>query len=199
MGHETRLNQSSKVDAEIGAQFRSWLSHVAAGPRDGLEGLYDEIAAAGRSGFPRTPALLALSKLDTRTLWKAFDDDELQDLYDWSHEAGESAAAERFKEAVIEAPRIDDGAVPPQVWELVMTRDGRRCQLCEATDDLTIDHKIIPYSEGGSSKDPDNLQVLCRSCNSRKGTRPWAPSAMSLESGQGLPTRARRGRRTRPA
>jgi 5-methylcytosine-specific restriction endonuclease McrA len=50
-----------------------------------------------------------------------------------------------------------------------MRRDGESCQNCGATDDLTIDHKITPYSLGGSSTDPSNLQILCRSCNSSKG------------------------------
>ena len=53
------------------------------------------------------------------------------------------------------------------VRALVMERDGEHCQACGATDDLTIDHKITPWSLGGSSSDPANLQVLCRSCNSR--------------------------------
>lgn len=51
----------------------------------------------------------------------------------------------------------------------VIERDGRRCQLCGSTDDLCIDH-IVPVSKGGGDE-LDNLQVLCRSCNSRKRAR----------------------------
>jgi 5-methylcytosine-specific restriction endonuclease McrA len=50
-----------------------------------------------------------------------------------------------------------------------MEHDGGQCQDCAGTEDLTIDHKITPWSLGGSSTDPTNLQVLCRSRNSRKG------------------------------
>jgi hypothetical protein len=53
----------------------------------------------------------------------------------------------------------------------VFDRDGYRCRKCGATGaeaDLTIDH-IKPVSLGGTNAEP-NLQTLCRSCNSRKGT-----------------------------
>ena len=48
-----------------------------------------------------------------------------------------------------------------------MARDNYQCRYCGATNDLAIDH-IFPFSRGGSNE-ADNLQVLCRSCNSSKG------------------------------
>ena len=48
-------------------------------------------------------------------------------------------------------------------------RDGFHCQHCGATSDLTIDH-ITPLVRGGSNE-LDNLQFLCKSCNSRKGDK----------------------------
>jgi HNH endonuclease len=164
-------------DAEIAAGVRQWVELMARGTREDREELMELIEEGGVSGFPSKLGTVALSELDARTLWKTFDDDELQDLYDLCHEVGLSSTAELFYAAALVRPYIDSGKVPPEVEELVLKRDGRRCLECGETDDLTIDHKIVPWSEGGSSTDPDNLQVLCRSCNSRKGTRPWSTLA----------------------
>lgn len=43
------------------------------------------------------------------------------------------------------------------------------CTKCGSTDGITIDH-IRPISCGGGN-DLDNLQFLCRRCNSKKGAR----------------------------
>jgi hypothetical protein len=162
-------------DAAIATGVRRWVDQLARGTREDREELIGLMEEADRSGFPAELAAVSLAQLDTRTLWKAFDDTELQDLYDLACEADLGTAAERFKAAALARPYIDSGKVPADVFELVMERDGRRCQYpsCGATEDLTIDHKIVPWSEGGSSTNPENLQVLCRTHNSRKGTRPW--------------------------
>lgn len=66
-------------------------------------------------------------------------------------------------------PRSSRPAIPRAVRDAVFQRDGRRCGECEATDDLTLDH-VHPWSLGGVDT-VDNLRVLCRPCNSRKGAR----------------------------
>jgi hypothetical protein len=48
-------------------------------------------------------------------------------------------------------------------------RDGLRCAACESAEDLRIDH-IKAVSQGGLS-DLENLQLLCHSCNIKKGIR----------------------------
>jgi hypothetical protein len=54
----------------------------------------------------------------------------------------------------------DDRLIPSWVKVEVWKRDRGRCVECGATTVLHFDH-IIPYSKGGSSKDPANIQVLC--------------------------------------
>jgi hypothetical protein len=63
--------------------------------------------------------------------------------------------------------KITRPAIPDAVRDFVFTRDQFQCVFCAGTHDLTLDH-IYPWSLGGSDL-PENLQVLCRSCNSRKG------------------------------
>jgi hypothetical protein len=51
----------------------------------------------------------------------------------------------------------------------LIERDGYSCRICGSENDITIDH-IVPVIKGGKNY-LDNLQLLCRSCNSRKGVK----------------------------
>lgn len=62
--------------------------------------------------------------------------------------------------------RIIPTAVKLEVWK----RDGGKCQLCEATDELHFDH-IVPYSKGGTSISVENVQLLCARHNLAKSDR----------------------------
>lgn len=69
----------------------------------------------------------------------------------------------------------------PPAWRRLSARLRRRqpwCSWCGSPRDLTVDH-IVPQAERPDlAWTESNLQVLCRTCNSRKGTRgvapPWA-------------------------
>lgn len=51
----------------------------------------------------------------------------------------------------------------------VMERDAYRCVKCGTHINLSCDH-IIPESKGGPTT-LENLQTMCKPCNSRKGAR----------------------------
>lgn len=54
----------------------------------------------------------------------------------------------------------------PMVREFILKRDGYKCIYCGSTENLQIDHIKSVYS-GGENK-IENLQTLCKSCNTRK-------------------------------
>ena len=65
--------------------------------------------------------------------------------------------------------RVLDSEVPSKTRKAITSRDSSHCLCCGTENDLTIDH-IIPRSQGGDHS-LDNLQTLCRACNSKKGTQ----------------------------
>jgi hypothetical protein len=65
-----------------------------------------------------------------------------------------------------ERRRIIPTPVKLEVWQ----RDGGRCVVCGATDELHFDH-ILPYSKGGTSLTAENVQLLCARHNIAKGDR----------------------------
>lgn len=61
------------------------------------------------------------------------------------------------------------GSHTKQEWREVMRRDNWTCLRCGSKKSITKDH-VKPIALGGSDS-ADNLQCLCRSCNSWKGAR----------------------------
>jgi len=59
--------------------------------------------------------------------------------------------------------------IPIRIRERIFKRDGYICRKCGSKLFLTIDH-IHPMLHGGLHNE-ENLQVLCRSCNSKKGAK----------------------------
>lgn len=51
-------------------------------------------------------------------------------------------------------------------WQQLKIKHKNRCAICGENKPLTKDH-ILPLSEGGSNY-IDNIQPLCRNCNSKK-------------------------------
>lgn len=74
--------------------------------------------------------------------------------------------------AVMAAQSVADPArrrepIPDDVRRLVFRRDHGRCVACASGELIQYDH-LIPFSLGGSNE-PENLQLLCASCNREKG------------------------------
>jgi HNH endonuclease len=62
--------------------------------------------------------------------------------------------------------RVIPTAVKLEVWK----RDKGACAKCGSKQNLHFDH-MIPYSQGGSSKDSKNIQILCAKHNLEKKDR----------------------------
>ncbi|WP_436987722.1 HNH endonuclease [Streptomyces sp. enrichment culture] len=123
------------------------------------------------------PILLAV--IDGRQLWwfqdrfywdnDNMDGDDVHALLLAKHQR-ERQRIERARAmmAMGEEPRIRQrGHIPDDVKQLVWIRDQGKCRVCGATSELQFDH-VIPVAMGGSSE-ADNLQLLCGTCNRRKG------------------------------
>lgn len=52
------------------------------------------------------------------------------------------------------------------VWQ----RDGGKCVVCGATDDLHFDHDL-PYAKGGTSVTEDSVQLMCARHNLEKDAK----------------------------
>lgn len=90
-------------------------------------------------------------------------------------------AANKWKRSHPEKTRVYDnnrrarelfngGKITAKEWKDLEDKYGNRCLRCGATGvKLALDH-IIPLSLGGTNS-IDNAQPLCKSCNSKKGTK----------------------------
>lgn len=60
--------------------------------------------------------------------------------------------------------------IPTHIKLEVWKRDGGRCVMCGAADELHFDH-ILPYSKGGTSMSTENVQLLCARHNLQKSAQ----------------------------
>ena len=55
------------------------------------------------------------------------------------------------------------------IRKIIFSQQKNECAYCGTLEDLTLDH-IKPLRTTGNN-DLDNFQILCRSCNRKKGAR----------------------------
>ncbi len=60
--------------------------------------------------------------------------------------------------------------IPSEIKKEVWKRDGGKCVLCRAKDELHFDHDL-PYSKGGTSITPANVKLLCARHNLQKSDK----------------------------
>jgi hypothetical protein len=88
----------------------------------------------------------------------------------WEYENDRRIEAEqKAREAVLRARPYVKKPISSRLRWRVFRRDGYRCLFCGSLEDLTADH-IIAEVNGGPTEF-ENLQTLCRPCNSKKGAR----------------------------
>lgn len=76
---------------------------------------------------------------------------------------------EDFDQPVPKNP-VHRRVIPTPVKLEVWKRDQGKCTLCGEEKNLHFDH-IIPFSKGGSSNTPENIQLLCGRHNLEKRDR----------------------------
>ena len=59
--------------------------------------------------------------------------------------------------------------IPKELRRAVFSRDGHKCVKCGSTDRIAADHILSEFKGGLATM--DNLQTLCKHCNSKKGWR----------------------------
>lgn len=77
----------------------------------------------------------------------------------------EDEAEPQGPQQVVERTRVIPSLVKQEVWR----RDGGKCVLCGAIENLHFDHEL-PFSRGGSST-VANVRVLCATHNLKKSDR----------------------------
>ena len=67
---------------------------------------------------------------------------------------------EEYRRRIEAKPPRQSRHIPQDVKIAVTLRDGGKCRVCGSKERLQYDH-IYPWSLGGRSDDPNNIQLLC--------------------------------------
>lgn len=72
---------------------------------------------------------------------------------------------------MVNQPRIDacKFTARENIKEYVFRKYGKKCLCCGTEKSIHLDH-VVPVKKGGKDE-LDNLQPLCRDCNSSKGIK----------------------------
>lgn len=157
--------------AVLAATFDTWETSRSLKPIE----VYEQIRlflgdVPGQSTFSDDYLDWIQSVLDGESYWPA---DAILEPYEIKR-IGDRITRHRQKNAEREAirqRRYEAGRAlsAPELRRRVFERDGYCCRSCSSSELLAVDH-IVAVINGGTD-DVDNLQTLCRTCNSSKGRK----------------------------
>lgn len=155
----------SGADVTDDSVDRSWIDDLEPEYRTALLAAMAEESAGWRALEAALDDVVDVC-LRYRHLWNCGDGDGGVVLGMLTERAGD-AGLRWLVERVAAAPKRKE--ISQALRYRVFERDDFTCLRCGARKNLTIDH-IHPVSKGGIN-DEDNLQTLCRRCNTAKGAR----------------------------
>jgi len=144
-------------------------------PSGGLtqNGKFHEAAQGFKSG-ERSPERVKVYEKIKQGIWSY---NGVFHLVDSWQENSDARSVFKFRLVAVEGEEDDNTSatvqskprriIPTRVKLEVWKRDSGKCVICGAADDLHFDH-LIPYSKGGSSNTPENIQLLCAKHNLEK-------------------------------
>ncbi len=146
---------------------------ASTGGRPTQNGKFFDAAHAAKSGS-RTPERVRVYEKIKPGIWTYNGVFHLVDAW---IEQDEARTVCKFKLVAVEGEddlaqpvRLDATrrrVIPTRVKLEVWQRDGGKCAMCGATDELHFDH-ILPFSKGGTSLTAANVQLLCARHNLAK-------------------------------
>lgn len=152
----------------VNRSFAEWQAEISNMSPDGIRRAFRNLI---RQGIVRTRTLPERGTGSTN--WYSINYEAMGELAQLIHKVppynGLVPLTPARQQPITPLGRIKDPIPESLRWE-IWERDSFTCQICGSRRYLTIDHRH-PEALGGTL-DPENLQTLCRSCNSKKGARP---------------------------
>ena len=120
--------------------------------------------------FENTAEKSSISNKDLDEFDYLLEEDDDEYSFDWFDESNYEDSKKTYKSPTL--PHANERYYTGALRKQVMRKYNYRCTVCWTKDELEVDH-IVPYSKGGKTT-LENAQILCRWCNTSKGTRSQA-------------------------